>query len=232
MCTYHVQIKSGRPGTAIDRSRYIARENKYSRDESENDLVAEGSGNLPEWAPNADDFWKAADRYERRNGAVHRDLEISLPNELTLAENISLVDDLLKAVALSKPFQYAIHCPSAALSQVPQPHVHIMMNDRKSDGIKRPPELHFKRHNPKKPELGGCKKDSGGKSPVQIREDLKEVRKTVAGLINIHLERAGRAERVDHRSNAERGLTTKPAKRLSPAAVQREKVLRQMQPSP
>lgn len=57
---------------------YINREGKYKRD----DIEQIESGNLPSWAVDAQHFWKAADKYERANGRIYTELEISLPREL------------------------------------------------------------------------------------------------------------------------------------------------------
>lgn len=225
MATFHIRIGAGRPGTAVDRSRYITRQNKYSRDELDNDLLLVREGNLPKWAEDSSDFWKAADSHERKNGAAHRNLVIALPIELDYSDQKKLVREIVEMVVGPKTFEYAIHCPAAAFGKTPQPHVHVMYSDRMPDGIDRPPELHFKRYNTEKPELGGCKKDSGGKSPAQVKEDLIALRKNVSKLINTHLEKSGSEERVDHRSNQERGILSKPATRLSPAKVRLKKSL-------
>ena len=223
MSTFHCSIKSGGPGSATDHSRYIAREKKYSQKPCAADLVETWSENLPEWAKNPDHFWKTADRQERANGAAYREWVIALPNEFTPKQQKSLVRDITNKLMESKPHQVAIHNKTAALGMVLQPHVHIMFSDRCDDGIQRSPEQYFRRYNPKRPELGGCRKDSGGKHPCVLSEELKAKRKTVADLTNARLEEFGHASRVDHRSNEVRGIIEEPQTHLGPARVRRLK---------
>ena len=60
MTSYHLEIKSGKKGSAEEHSKYILREGKYAKKE---DLLYTAYGNMPEWA-DADPaaFWKAADK--------------------------------------------------------------------------------------------------------------------------------------------------------------------------
>lgn len=89
MATFHVQIKSGGKGTAGDHADYIAR-NGFHR--KRDDLVHASHGNLPRWAANDPKvMWKAADKYERKNGAAYREAIIALPAELTAEQNAALV---------------------------------------------------------------------------------------------------------------------------------------------
>nr|WP_315232894.1 MobA/MobL family protein [uncultured Albidiferax sp.] len=172
MSTFHCRIKSGKPGSATDHARYIARERKYSLEASESDLVEKWSGNLPGWAKNADQFWKTADKQERVNGAAYREWVIALPNELTPEQRKTLMTDIAKHLVGSKTYQAAIHDREASLGGVSQPHGHLMYSDRCCDGIQRPPEQYFGRYNAKRPELGGCKKDSGGKHASRRVESM------------------------------------------------------------
>lgn len=87
----------------------------------------------------------------------------------------------------------------------------------------RVPEQHFRRHNPKNPEQGGCKKDSGGKDRQALKEAALQLRKGWANLTNQHLERHGHTARVDHRSNKERGIASAPGRHLGQARIKRMK---------
>jgi hypothetical protein len=89
------------------------------------------------------------------------------------------------------------------------------------DGIDRPPEQVFKRYNSKNPELGGCKKDSGGKDRVTLRESLVATREAWASMQNAALERHGHETRVDHRSHAERGIGRAPEKHLGHLGIKK-----------
>lgn len=222
MASYHVCVKSGKKGKAENHAAYIAREGKHSKEGQRSDLVATGYGNLPEWANgNPSIFWRAADRNERVNGAAYRELEIALPSELNNAQNLELIADLIRTQIGDKPFQFAMHAPNASLGKVVQPHLHAMFSDRIPDGICRTPEVHFKRFNPANPSEGGCKKDSGGKEKHVLKAELISCRESIATIQNAHLKRHGHAERVDHRSNAERGIKWAPERHLGQSGIRK-----------
>ena len=220
MTTYHFSIKSGIKGTAKDHSRYITRQGKYRKQEV--DLIAHGFGNLPEWANDPKELWDAADKYERKNGAAYRELEVALPNQLTHEQKILLVEKLIQKEIGNKPYEYAIHEPIASLGKVPQPHVHLMYSDRVPDGISREAELHFRRFNRLYPQLGGCRKDGCGRDSAELRSQVLEKRALWSTLANESLAEHGYTERVDHRSHSERGLSTKPSRHLGQAKIREQ----------
>jgi hypothetical protein len=219
MASFHCSIKNGKKGTAAIHAAYIAREGKHSKSK---DIVAMEYGNMPEWAlGNPSQFWRMADKFERVNGAAYREFELALPQELTDEQQRELLDEFISHVIGNKPYQVAIHSPKAALGDVNQTHGHIMVSDRIPDGISRPPELHFKRFNSNHPELGGCKKSSGGKAKWLLKEDLKAIRATFADLQNKKLEKYGHEARVDHRSYRDRGIEKDAEKHLGAAAIKK-----------
>ena len=220
MASFHICVKSGKRGNAAEHAAYIAREGKHTKKGERSDLVAVEHGNLPAWANGStQEFWKAADRYERLNGATYRELEVALPNELTNSQNLELVKEFVKSEIGDKPFQLAIHMPNAALGNVDQPHAHIMLSDRMPDGIQRTPDQHFKRFNRNEPEKGGCQKDSGGKDKTKLKTEVVRLREHWAELQNEHLQKNGKAARVDHRSNKDRGIAVVPERHLGQAGV-------------
>jgi hypothetical protein len=215
MATYHFEIKSGR--NASDHADYIARRGFHRARE---DLVTSGHGNLPTWAK--DDprsLWKAAEKFERKNGAAYREAVIALPSELNATQQQALVNDLVGKLAIDKPFEFGIHAPTSSLEGGANPHIHLMTSDRKDDGIDRPAEQFFSRYNPMQPEKGGRKKASGGRNRVEIRDDLIATRKLVAETINHHLAINGHEARVDHRTLKERGVRRKAERYLGPAKI-------------
>ncbi|MES2400221.1 MAG: MobA/MobL family protein [Pseudomonadota bacterium] len=220
MSTYHMTVKSGKPGKAAPNSQYISRQGKFGKGPKAEQLVYKCHGNLPDWAEdNPLLFWKMGDRFERKNAAVYKELELALPNELTTRQHVNVVKELIAMELAQKSFQCAIHTTVAGIGGVAQPHVHIMFSDRLPDRHQRPPEQHFKRFNSTHPGKGGCRKDSGGLEPAELREDMIELRKSWADLLNKHLEAEGYSARVDHRSNSERGITRPPERHLGQAAV-------------
>lgn len=222
MASYHFSVKTGKRGKAANHAAYIAREDKHGKDERKFDLIAVEHGNLPPWANDSPTtFWTAADEYERMNGSTYKELEIALPTELSVKQNLELVREFIKKEVGEKPYQVAIHAPLAALGKLNQPHAHIMLSDRKPDGIERTAAQHFKRHNSLTPELGGCKKDSGGKEKSILKEELVSRRRGWAELQNAHLEKHGFAARVDHRSNKDRGIDQDPERHLGNVGVKK-----------
>lgn len=200
MTQFNWHIGSYRRGRATSQSDYIWRRNQFA---TRDDLIATGCGNLPAWCqgdPRV--FFSAADRHERENGSACRHLVITLPRELGLPEWVALVDKLVAQDLGRKPYQYGIHNPGDGAEQ--HPHAHIVYSDRVPDEVDRPPEVFFRRSNPKSPELGGCKKDSGGRSAKQLRLEVIGRKKLWADLQNDALREAGRPERVDHRSEPAR----------------------------
>lgn len=215
MASFHFEIKSGRNG--YDHSHYVARKGFHRK---RDDLIATGHGNLPAWAK--DDpaqLWKAAEKFERKNGAVYRESIIALPKELSFNQTQALVADLIARLAPGKPHQFAIHAPKSSLDGELIPHLHLMVSDRVDDGIERPAERFFSRHNPANPERGGRRKSSGGRNRMEIRDDLIVTRKTVADTINHHLAINGHETQVNHRTLKERGIDRKAEKYLGPAKI-------------
>lgn len=218
MASFHHSIKSGKKGTAANHAAYISRKGKYNQ---RDDLVATGHGNMPKWAkddPNV--YWKAGDKHERANGAVYREHEIALPSELDLEQNLNLVNDIIVSIVGDKPYHYAVHSPRSSIQGATNTHLHLMFSDRLDDGINRSPDLLFRRYNSAQPEKGGCRKDSGGKSPAELREEIIRTRQMSANLQNEALERSGHSSRVDHRSLKDRGIARLPERHLGPARVQ------------
>lgn len=217
MASFHYSIKSGKKGSARRHGAYIDREGAHSKRE---DLIHSGHGNLPTWAE--DDprtFWSMADRYERSNAAAYREHEIALPNELSKDQLIELAERLARNVAGVKPYQYAIHAPAGSIGGIENPHVHLMCSDRVPDGIERTPDRTFARYNPKNPASGGCRKDSGGKSPIELRQQVSARRKLVADAQNQMLAECGHSTRVDHRSLKDRGIERPAERHLGPRLI-------------
>lgn len=222
MASYHLSVKSGKKGKAAEHAAYVVREGKHTRNAEDQDLVTMSYGNLPAWA-NGDPqiFWKAADKYERANGAAYREYELALPRELNTEQHRELINEFVEQVVGEKTFLVVIHEPIAALGGVKQPHSHCMISDRLPDGIDRTPEQHFSRYNSRHPELGGCKKDSGGKAPAVLKEELVATRKCWADMQNRAFERLGVQAEVDHRSNVERGVQRPPERHLGQSGVRK-----------
>lgn len=219
MASMHLGIKSGKPGKAALHADYILREGRYRKGGKSRDLRAKGFGNLPPGIHTPREFWRNADSGERANGAAYREIVAGLPRELKPHQWPPLVQDYISRAIPNKPYEYAIHCPKAALDGGLHPHVHLMYSDRIPDGIERPARQFFSRFNAAHPERGGCKKDSGGLDPVAVKEAVRLKRELWAAVQNEHLAKHGHAERVDARSYRARGLKRQVEQHLGPAAI-------------
>lgn len=218
MASYHVEIKSGGKGAAAEHARYIVREGKHSKTE---DLLEADFGNMPLWAESDPmTFWKAADKFERANGAAYRELVIAMPNEFNADQHKEFAAKAIGELIAGKPYQYAIHQPVAKLDGAAEnTHLHLMFSDRKPDEHERSPAQTFARYNPAQPERGGCKKDSGGKTSMQLRDEVIAKRKMVADIQNAMLKAIGASTRVDHRSHRARGIESQPERHLGQARI-------------
>lgn len=203
MAIYHFRSTSAkaRQGRASRHGSYIRREGVYAE---RKDLAHHEHGNMPTWAKeNPDEFWKAADDVERSNGRAYREFEVALPRELDLNQQKELVRHYVREqLGERHAYEWAIHDKGDG-----NPHAHIQFSERTHDGIERDRASYFKRSNPKNPERGGCKKQEGwnvGKG--QTPEPLLDARSRWADLQNIHLDRAGKLARVDHRTLEAQGI--------------------------
>lgn len=149
-------------------------------------------------------------------------MEIALPRELKPAQRAELVRAFVRQeIGEHHTYQWAIHTPNAA-DGGEQPHVHLMFSERQCDGIERDPDQYFKRYNAKAPEKGGARKGYGpsaGKTltAAERADELKAVRERWEVLCNEHLKMAGHGQRIDMRSNAERGIKLAPERKQLPS---------------
>ena len=217
-------MKVGKKGKAAPHAAYIVREGQYAkRLERGEKLEATEAGNMPAWAKaQPQQFWHAADVFERVNGTTYREMEIALPRELEPTQRAELVRAFVcQEIGEHHAYQWAIHTPNAA-DGGEQPHVHLMFSERQCDGIERDPDQYFKRYNAKAPEKGGARKGYGpsaGKTltAAERAAELKELRERWQVLCNEHLEMAGHGQRIDMRSYAERGIKLAPERKQLPS---------------
>lgn len=95
-------------------------------------LAPEGAA---EWVFDRYALWNRAEAAERRvNSVPAREIELTLPRELSLDQQIALVRDYLREQfgARGMVVDYAIHEPLGA-DGLPQPHAHCMMTMRRLD---------------------------------------------------------------------------------------------------
>ena len=170
------------------------------------------SHQLPKWAKDSPKkFFAAADRYESAGNRRYREIEFSLPNELTSVEEYrEIVDEFLKRHLGNHYYAYAIHDKIGAMSNGERhPHVHIMFSERLIDDVEkqkeRPAKLFFKyparKRNGQDPTFEERKKHGAPKDRKwSERSFLAELRADFARIQNDVLEEHGFSIRVDHRS--------------------------------
>lgn len=130
---------------------YICRQGLYANMKGKKeDLVFTCSGNLPGWAQDAGEFWDAAEENRRAKGRAYREIRMGLQEELSLDDNIALVEDFLKESGIGKnhAFTYAIHDKEAAYDHDHRNiHCHLMFCE-KSIEKDRPlgPDMYFKQY--------------------------------------------------------------------------------------
>jgi MobA/MobL family len=241
---YHVSVStrtkatsSGGGGSAGATAEYISRLGDYGR--SPGEVLHLESGNMPKWAARAKSdvakriglaYWHATDAYERCNGRLAKVIIIALPRALSLKAQVGLSKAIARKLTSEidggcLPWTLAIHAGLDAQGQSRNPHCHIMVGERVNDGIERSPALWFRRASVRlkgkvaDPASGGARKTTA----LRPRAWLLWVREIIAKLINLALRTAGLSFRVDHRSNASRGLVRVPQPKLGPCAAWLEK---------
>ena len=201
MAVYHLKASFGsRAGgqSARAKSDYIEREDRYEKDSEE--LEYKEHGNMPKWAEDdPGEYWAAADQHERSNGRLYSEVQFALPKELNEAERREAASSFAAQLTGQEklPYTMAIHRGGV---DGENPHAHLMYSERGHDGIERSAEQWFRRYNGKAPETGGARKSRAAKAG----DWLDKTRKAWEQTANQALERAGREERIDGRSLAER----------------------------
>lgn len=196
MASYHFSVKcgnhNGRKTSAINHLNYINREGKFkdfdqkNNDKQTNECIYKKNF-LPAWAKDsARKFWSNAEKFERVNACVYKELEFNLVNELPLRENLKIINNLLKIEPMNK-FYYslAIHDKQkSAITGERNLHCHLMFCEREIDGIERDAKTFFKRYNSKNPTLGGARKSILFNDRKIGKETVKNLRDEYAKIVN------------------------------------------------
>ena len=224
MATYHLRVKddtksSGTKVSAKRHADYILREdgkahadyiNREGAQSDKDDCVYKGS-QLPKWAKGSPQkFFNMATKYEDKGNCRYKEIELSLPNELTLEQNREIVDRFIKNHLANHYYAYAIHEKAGELSGEQHPHVHIMFSERLIDDVERinerPAYKYFRRA--AKPLRGeqiasferrrehGAPKDK----KWHRKRYFHELREDFARIQNDVLKKSGYSIRVDHRT--------------------------------
>jgi hypothetical protein len=217
---YHLSFRSGSRGggaCAGAAHAYITRTEEYDDPERDTAIHTE-SDHMPSWAQgDPRDYWDAADLFERANGRLYLGADFALPRDLEPEDQIALAHAFAQELTADERLLYtlAVHAGHDPDGREHNPHAHLMVSERRNDGVDRSREQWFRRANSAHPERGGAPKSR----TFHGREWMEHARERWAELTNATLERCGRRERVDHRSYERQGIDREPGEHFGPGAA-------------
>lgn len=172
-------------------------------------------------------LWNSVELYEKAgNAQLAREIDAALPIELSREEQIALVREYCSSQFVSRGMcvDFAIHDTDSG-----NPHCHIMLTMRPLDergawAAKSKKEYDLDENGERiRLPSGRYKTHKVDLTGWNDKGNALLWRKAWADISNAYLERAGSAERIDHRSNAERGIDELPTVHMGVAACQMEK---------
>ena len=144
---------------------------------------------VPEWVKDREKLWNAVEAGEKRKDArLAREIEISLPREFSVDQNISLVKEYVQKEFVDRGMVADVCMHYGMKGDSYNPHAHVLLTTRDID------------------EQGFGKKNVEWNS----KELLKEWRESWAELSNKHLSLNGIDQQIDHRSLKEQGIELVP----------------------
>lgn len=216
MAIGYMHMSANGKASPRDMERYMERKGKYAKDrngQKREDLVAAGCGNLPKWAKDADEFWKAEDDYRksvkdkaeqdrarreeksddkinRREVVRCRRVIIALPAELDHNQQKELLESYLKENFPRNAYTWAIHEGPGKLSGKRNPHAHVLVCQKEIDPKKPEPsrEKYFS-------QRGGYRVDKN-LSGADRSKHLDRLKKNWERAANRALENARQTGRV------------------------------------
>jgi hypothetical protein len=199
MAIFHLAVRHANRRTgrrALVHVKHLARAGSSARGRGGDQRVHVEHRNMPPWAqdhPQA--FWAAADTYERANGRLYTELDITLPRELPRADQVALAHAFIdREIGTAHPCSWAVRV-RRALDGGEYPYMLVMLSERTHDGVERGPAQFFKRADPTAPTRGGAAKDPAW----NYRDKVLALRV---------------AARLDPRSLEAQGLTRMPEPKL------------------
>ena len=172
-------------------------------------------------------LWNSVELYEKAgNAQLAREIDAALPIELSREEQIRLVREYCSSQFVSRGMcvDFVIHDTNSG-----NPHCHIMLTMRPLDErgtwtakSKKEYDLDENGERIRLPS-GRYKTHKVDLTGWNDKDNTLLWRKAWADYTNNFLERNGSLERIDHRSNAERGIDELPTVHMGVAACQMEK---------
>ena len=172
-------------------------------------------------------LWNSVELYEKAgNAQLAREIDAALPIELSREEQIRLVREYCSSQFVSKGMcaDFNIHDTGGG-----NPHAHILLTmrpmDERGKWLPKSKKEYVLDENGERVKLpsGRYKTRKVDLVDWNNQENAEVWRKAWADLTNDFLERNGSPERIDHRSNAERGIDELPTVHMGVAACQMEK---------
>ena len=172
-------------------------------------------------------LWNSVELYEKAgNAQLAREIDAALPIELSREEQIRLVREYCSSQFVSKGMcaDFCIHDKGDG-----NPHCHIMLTMRPLDergawAAKSKKEYDLDENGERiRLPSGRYKTHKVDLTGWNDKDNTLLWRKAWADYTNDFLERNGSPERIDHRSNAERGIDEIPTVHMGVAACQMEK---------
>jgi len=162
------------------------------------------------WQPDRAELWNAVEAKNKRADAqVAREFCFALPDELDAGQRRQLAVDFAQELAdrYCIAADVAIHAPDRSGDERNH-HAHVLTTTNRIDGAglgNKARELDLVAHN-----MGGG---------VGKANEIDRIRKRWATMVNDRLRQYGHAERIDHRSHADRGIEAEPGQHLGPTAT-------------
>ena len=161
----------------------------FTRRADVRDTVIVTPDDAPAWAQDRQSLWNAVNAAERRGDAqTAREIEVSLPRELTVEKQRALVVGYVQRTFAAQGMVADIGIHAGHNPDQPNPHAHILLTTR-----------------PLTPEGFGPKNRDWNR-----KDQLMEWRQGWAAAVNQALEQAGHPERIDARSFQAQGLDRVP----------------------
>lgn len=215
MAIYHLHAKvisraTGRSAVAAAAYRSASRlhDDRLDRahDFSNKSGVVHSEILLPDGAPerfaDRSTLWNEIEAIEKRKDAqLSREVEFSIPREMTEAQGIALARDFVREQFVDRGMVADLNVHwDIGEDGLAKPHAHVMLSTRSVD------------------ESGFGAKERDWNSKVL----LGEWRERWAALANERLAEIGLDVRIDHRSFAEQGINLEPQNKIGPAGMRRE----------
>lgn len=157
----------------------------------------------PEWMRDRSQLWNAVERVEKRRDAqLAREIQLSLPHELSHAQRVELVREFVADEFVSGGMiaDFAVHAPDRGGDERNH-HAHVLLTMRNLTGE----------------GFGNKNRDWND------TEQLEAWREDWAQAVNQALEKNGHEARVDHRSYEDRGIDREPEPKQGPVATEMER---------